>query len=116
MSIENQRFAFRADLLRDTPAAVRFLSLEPLLGPVDLTLDGIHWVIVGGESGPKRRRMHTGWVRAVRDRCAERGVPFFFKQWGGPSSDKRGGDKATLDGERHRAFPEIAARPPLLTS
>ncbi len=109
VSIENQRYVFRSDGLRDIPATVRFLSLEPLIGPVDLTLDGIQWVIVGGESGPKRRPMEGWWVRAVRDRCAERGVPFFFKQWGGPSSSKRGGDKASLDGERHRAFPEIAA-------
>ncbi len=108
VSIENQRFACRADVLRETPAAVRFLSLEPLLGPVELThhLDGIHWVIVGGESGAKRRPMDLAWARAVRDACAEHGVPFFLKQLGGPSYNKRGGQKAILDGEYHRAFPE----------
>lgn len=82
-SIESDRYAFRADHLRRTPAAVRFLSLEPLLGPVpSLDLTGIDWVIVGGESGPRARPMHPDWVRNVRDRCVAEGVPFFFKQWG----------------------------------
>ena len=82
-SIESDRYAFRADHLRATPAAVRFLSLEPLLGPLpSLGLTGIDWVIVGGESGPGARPMHPDWVRDIRDRCVAAGVPFFFKQWG----------------------------------
>lgn len=82
-SIESDRYAFRADHLRATPAAVRFLSLEPLLGPLpSLDLTGIDWAIVGGESGRGARPMHPGWVRDLRDRCITAGVPFFFKQWG----------------------------------
>ena len=83
MSIENDRYTFRADYLRATPAAVRFLSLEPLLGPLpSLNLDGIDWVIVGGESGPGARPLHPDWATDIRDRCIKAGVPFFFKQWG----------------------------------
>lgn len=82
-SIESHQYAFRADHLRRAPAAVRFLSLEPLLGPLDnLDLTGTDWVIVGGESGPKARPMHPDWVRSIRDRCNANGIPFFFKQWG----------------------------------
>jgi protein gp37 len=82
-SIESDRYTFRADHLRRTPAAVRFLSLEPLLGPLpSLDLTGIDWVIVGGESGPGARPMHPDWARDIRDRCIAAGVPFFFKQWG----------------------------------
>jgi protein gp37 len=85
VSIENDRYTFRADHLRSTPAAVRFLSLEPLVGPLpSLNLDGIDWVIVGGESGRGAgiRPMHPDWVRDIRDRCEAAGVAFFFKQWG----------------------------------
>jgi protein gp37 len=82
-SIENDRYAWRAEHLRNTPAVVRFLSLEPLLGPLpSLDLTGIDWVIVGGESGPGARPMHPDWARDIRDRCVAAGVPFFFKQWG----------------------------------
>lgn len=82
-SIESDRYAFRADHLRSTPAAIRFLSLEPLLGPLpSLDLTGIDWVIVGGESGPGARPMNPAWVRDIRDRCVAAGVAFFFKQWG----------------------------------
>ena len=82
-SIENDRYAFRADHLRRTPAAVRWLSLEPLLGPLpSLSLEGIDWVVVGGESGPGARPMHRSWVRDIRDRCEAAGVPFFYKQAG----------------------------------
>lgn len=82
-SIENDKYTFRARHLRETPAAVRFLSCEPLLGPLPtLNLDGIDWVIVGGESGPKARPMHPDWARDIRDRCVEADVPFLFKQWG----------------------------------
>ena len=82
VSVENQRWAHRIDDLRDVPAAVRFLSCEPLLGPLKLDLDGIDWVIVGGESGPRARRMRTEWVRSIRDQCRATETPFFFKQWG----------------------------------
>lgn len=82
-SIESNRYAFRADHLRATPAAVRWISAEPLLGPLDrVDLDGIAWVVVGGESGPGARAMHPDWVRDLRDRCAAAGVAFLFKQWG----------------------------------
>ena len=82
-AIESDKYAFRADHLRGTPAAVRFLSLEPLLGPLpSLDLTGIDWVIVGGESGPHARPMHPDWARDIRDRCVELGIPYFFKQWG----------------------------------
>lgn len=83
VSVENDRYAFRSKHLRATPAAVRFLSLEPLLGPLpSLKLEGIDWVIVGGESGAGARPMHPDWVRDIRDRCADAGTPFFFKQTG----------------------------------
>ncbi len=84
VSVENQLYDWRVDDLRAVPAAVRFLSMEPLLGPIsELNLDGIDWVIVGGESGPGARRLEPEWVRVVRDQCVRRGIPFFFKQWGG---------------------------------
>lgn len=82
-SIESDRYTFRADHLRRTPAAVRFLSCEPLLGPLpSLDLEGIGWVIVGGESGPRARPLDVGWVRDIRDQCREAGVPLFVKQLG----------------------------------
>lgn len=84
VSVENQKYTARIDDLRRVRAAVRFLSIEPLLGPItDLNLEGIHWVIVGGESGHHARPMDPAWVRSIRDQCARAGVPFFFKQWGG---------------------------------
>lgn len=84
VSVENQKYTYRAQHLAQIPAAVRFLSVEPLVGPIeDLPLDRIHWVIVGGESGRGFRPMKPEWARAVRDICVKRGVPFFFKQWGG---------------------------------
>ena len=76
--------------LRAVPAEVRFLSCEPLLGPIALDLTGIHWVIVGGESGPVRRPMDPDWALAIRDQCGAARVPFFFKQWGG-RTPKAGG-------------------------
>jgi protein gp37 len=82
-SVENQDYTDRIDILRSVPAAIRFLSVEPLIGPIEtLRLDGIHWVIAGGESGPKARPMRPEWIRQVRDKCIEACVPFFFKQWG----------------------------------
>ena len=96
VSVESERYRFRIDHLRETPARVRFLSLEPLLGPLpDLDLAGIDWAIVGGESGPGARPMQHAWVADLRDQCRRAGVPFFFKQWGGVNK-KRGG--RLLDG------------------
>jgi protein gp37 len=84
VTVENTDYRFRSDHLRQTSAAVKFLVLEPLLGPIEaLDLRDIDWVIVGGESGPGARPLHIDWVRSVRDQCAASGVPFSFKQWGG---------------------------------
>ena len=102
-SIELAQFTWRADKLRQTPAAVRFLSLEPLLGPLPgLDLRGIGWVIVGGESGPSHRPIHPDWVRQLRDRCIAQQVPFFFKQWGGRTPKANGRE---LDGRTWNQFP-----------
>jgi len=96
VSIENRRFVKRADYLRQVPAAVRFISAEPLLGPLEgLDLDGIDWLIAGGESGARHRPISAEWVYDLRDRCETEGVAFFFKQWGGRTS-KAGG--RLLDG------------------
>jgi protein gp37 len=90
-SIENADYAYRADHLRHTDAAVKFLSLEPLLGPLTgLELRGIDWVIVGGESGPGARPIRPEWVTDIRDQCRKAGVAFFFKQWGGVNKKKTG--------------------------
>ncbi|HTW41613.1 MAG TPA: phage Gp37/Gp68 family protein [Solirubrobacteraceae bacterium] len=100
VSIENRRFVHRADFLRDVEAAVRFISAEPLLGPLEgLDLAGIDWLIAGGESGPKHRSVRIEWLRDLRDRCAEEDVAFFFKQWGGhrPKSGGRLLDGRTWD-------------------
>lgn len=103
VSIENADYVHRIEDLRRTGAHVRFLSLEPLLGPLpDLDLDGIDWVIVGGESGPRARPMKPEWVRQIRDQCLECGVPFFFKQWGGPFKSRTG---RVLDGRTWDALP-----------
>jgi protein gp37 len=83
VSIENQRYEHRSDYLRQVPAYVRFLSVEPLLGPLKLDLRGIDWVIVGGESGPHARPMDVGWARNVRDQASAAGTAFFMKQMGG---------------------------------
>ena len=109
VSVENQYWAERRipPLLR-VPAAVRFLSVEPLLKPVDLCgyLNDIQWVIVGGESGPRARSMHEGWVRKIRDDCAAAGVPFFFKQWGGRTHQAGG---RHFDGEIWDNMPDHRA-------
>lgn len=108
VSVENEDVTFRIDHLRKVPADVRFLSLEPLLGPLDeLDLRGIHWVIVGGESGPGARPMQKGWVRTIRDQCLREGVPFFFKQWGGVRKHETG---RTLDRRTWDAFPAVSTR------
>ena len=104
-SVENDRYTFRVDHLRTVEqAAVRFLSIEPLIGPVpSLDLAGIDWVIVGGESGPGHRRIAKSWVRDIRKKCNAAGVPFFFKQWGG-INPKAGGRE--LDGQTYSGMPE----------
>ncbi len=105
VSVENEDYFFRADHLRQCGAKVKFLSCEPLLGPLqDLDLDGIDWVIVGGESGPGARPMDPAWVREIRDGCRACGVPFFFKQWGGVFKKKRG---RLLDGRTWDEMPEL---------
>ena len=107
VSIENRRWVERADYLRRVPAAVRFISAEPLLGPLTgLNLDGIDWLIAGGESGRGHRAMQPEWARDLRDRCEAEGVAFFFKQWGGPTA-KSGGRE--LDGREHSDMPVAQA-------
>ena len=111
VSVENRRHGLpRIEQLRDVPAAIRFLSIEPLLedlGPIDLS--GIHWVIVGGESGPGARPMRTEWVQSVHRQCRAQHVPFFFKQWGGVHKRKAGRE---LAGKTWDEFPSLK---PLVT-
>jgi protein gp37 len=122
VTIENRRFVHRAALLRLVPAAVRFISAEPLLGPLryeagrhswedlagpQLELDGIDWLIVGGESGPRHRPIHPRWITDLRDACQATRTVFFFKQWGGRTS-KSGG--RTLDGRVWDGMPEASLR------
>lgn len=119
VSVENQQWAdIRIPALRDTPAALRFLSCEPLLRPLgDIDLTGIGWVIVGGESGPGARPMNPNWVRSLRDQCAAAGVPFFFKQWGewAPTTShgmRRVGKKNAgreLDGRTWNEYPVVTS-------
>jgi protein gp37 len=108
VSVEDQPRAWRIDDLRQVPAAIRFLSLEPLLGPLELDLSDIDWVIVGGESGPGARPVDPAWVRQLRDACQDASVPFFFKQWGG-RTPKAGGRE--LDGRTWDEFPDPPLRP-----
>lgn len=103
VSVENAAYVHRIDQLRQTGARVKFLSLEPLLGPLpDLNLDGIDWVIVGGESGPGARPMQADWARDIRDQCLAAGVPFHFKQWGGVFKKRHG---RLLDGRTWDEMP-----------
>ena len=103
VSVEDERVLHRVDDLRETPALVRFLSCEPLIGPLpNMNLDGIHWVIVGGESGPRSRPMKETWALDIRDQCEEADVTFFFKQWGGVRKDLTGRE---LDGQFYNGFP-----------
>ncbi len=103
VSVENHKVVHRVEHLRSTTAQTRFLSIEPLIGPVgELVLSGIHWVIVGGESGPHARPMKPEWVREIRDRCAQAEVPFFFKQWGGRNKKAAGRE---LDGQTYDELP-----------
>lgn len=104
VSVEDAHSRARVDHLRRAPAGIRFLSIEPLIGPIgSLDLSGLHWVIAGGESGPRARPMLIDWVREIRDQCLMQTVPFFFKQWGGirPKSGGR-----LLDGREWNEFPQ----------
>jgi protein gp37 len=105
VSVENQTWTKRVTALQKVPAAVRFLSVEPLLGPIaNLPLNGVHWVIVGGESGPRHRPIKPEWIREIRKQCLTSQVPFFFKQWGGRTA-KSGG--RTLDGRTWDEMPVV---------
>lgn len=110
VSVEDRRYGLpRVDVLRSTPAAIRFLSIEPLLedlGKIDL--EGIHWVIVGGESGPGARPMKPEWVQAIQQQCQEQRVPFFFKQWGGVQKGRTGRE---LCGRTWDEFPNAQGTP-----
>ncbi|MEU4626902.1 phage Gp37/Gp68 family protein [Actinoplanes sp. NPDC023801] len=107
VSVEDDSVLTRIDDLREVPAAVRFVSCEPLLGPLEeIDLTGLHWVIAGGESGPRHRPIDPAWVTGLRDRCVEAQVPFFFKQWGG-RTPKQGG--RLLDGQRWDQMPTATA-------
>lgn len=104
VSVESKRYAFRIEHLRHTHAAVKFLSVEPLLGPLpELNLQGIQWVIVGGESGPGARPIAKEWVTDIRDQCLSVGVSFFFKQWGGINKKQTG---RLLDGRTWDDLPK----------
>jgi protein gp37 len=97
VSVENAKYFYRIDELRQTSALIKFISFEPLLGPIrEPNLESIDWVIVGGESGPRARPTSSTWVKDIRDQCVNAGVPFFFKQWGGIDRKKGG---RMLDGQ-----------------
>lgn len=108
VSIEDDRVYDRIAALREVPSAVRFLSCEPLIGPTEnLPLEGIHWVIVGGESGPGARPMKEQWVRSIKDQCEASGAAFFFKQWGGVQKHRHG---RILDGKSYDEMPKIGSK------
>lgn len=108
VSVEDDRVLHRLDQLRDVPAAVRFLSVEPMLGPLDnLDLNGIDWVIVGGESGRGARPMEASWVMSIKRQCRSQGVAFFFKQWGGV---RKGNFGRVLSGRTYDEMPQPTAR------
>jgi protein gp37 len=106
-SVENEKYTFRIDYLRQTNAFIKFLSLEPLLGPLEkLDFENIDWAIVGGESGPGARPMKEEWVKNIRDQCQKAGVAFFFKQWGGFNKKKTG---RKLEGRTWNDMPKSVA-------
>ncbi len=107
VSVEDSRVVFRVEDLQEVPAAVRFLSVEPFIGPIEhLPLKGIHWVIVGGESGPGARAMDPQWVDGILRQCREAGAAFFFKQWGGARKDLTG---RVLHGRTYDEMPPLAS-------
>ena len=104
VTVELEKYLYRIDHLRNTGAKIKFISFEPLLGMIEkANLEGIDWVISGGESGPGARPMEKDWVRSIRDNCQEQNTPFFFKQWGGVSKKKNG---RILDGRTWDEYPE----------
>lgn len=104
VSVENEKVMNRIKDLKSVPAFIRFLSCEPLLGPLkNMNLEGIHWVIVGGESGPGARLMKSEWAKDIRNQCKEQNVAFFFKQWGGVQKHRNG---RTLDNKTYDEFPK----------
>jgi protein gp37 len=106
-SVESEDYLDRIDLLRRVPARIRFISFEPLLGPIaGPDLSGIHWAIVGGESGPRARPMEAGWVEDLRDTCERQDVAFFFKQWGGKRKKKTG---RMLGDRTYDEYPSVSA-------
>jgi protein gp37 len=108
VSVESEHYLPRIDRLRRSDAKTKFLSLEPLLGPLDdIDLDGMDWVIVGGESWPGARPMNRAWVRSIRDQCIEEGVAFHFKQWGGTNKKSAG---RNLDGRTWDEWPTKKTR------
>jgi protein gp37 len=108
VSVESERYSFRIDDLRRTGARIKFLSIEPLLGPIpSLDLENIDWVIVGGESGPGARPMERSWVVDIRKQCKRARVPFFFKQWGGVNKKRSG---RLLDGRTWDEMPQVVPR------
>ncbi len=105
VSVETSDYLYRIDHLRSTGAVIKFISIEPLLGPLpNMDLSDINWVIVGGESGPGARPMKEEWVINIRDQCIAAGVPFFFKQWGGVNREKHG---CRLEGKKWDQMPEV---------
>jgi len=105
VSIENSDYLFRMDHLKNTDSKLKFISFEPLIGPIpQIDLKGINWVIVGGESGPRARYMKPEWVRIIRDQCIQQNTPFFFKQWGGINKKENG---RKLDGIIWDQMPDI---------
>ncbi len=105
VTVENNRYLQRIDDLRNTPDRIKFISFEPLLGPIpNIDLTNIDWVVVGGESGPKARPVSSLWVEDIRDQCLTAQIPFFFKQWGGFNKKKAG---RMLDG---RTWDDLPAR------
>lgn len=108
VSVEDARVTRRVNDLQLVPAAIRFLSVEPLIGPIDrLPLNGIHWVIVGGESGPGARPIEREWVESVFRQCRDAKVAFFFKQWGGPRKDRTGRE---LHGRTYNEMPSVVVQ------
>jgi protein gp37 len=108
VTVESQQYTDRIKKLSMVPAAVRFVSFEPLLGPIrELDLNGVDWAIVGGESGPHSREMAADWVRMIRDACLDLSVPFFFKQWGGSRKKERG---RVLDNRTWDQYPQASIK------
>ncbi len=105
VTIESEKYLYRLENLKKTPAKLKFLSIEPMIGPItNLKPEGIDWVIVGGESGHQARAIEYEWVKTIRDRCVSSSIPFFFKQWGGSNKKKAG---KLLDGKVWGQYPTV---------